>query len=242
MPTGDQDQPPHSRAEQIRKRDFSTVRRGYHPDEVRAYLVSIADLVAAMAEELRLSRESQQAAAAAATPTPDDPYEALSRRFATLIEKADQEATRTIEEARSQATRELEDARKEAHRITVDSQAHAEVTRHEVADLMERAMTEADRILSRAAARRKSLVMQLEEMHGKLIAVAEDLVVPVDEAGLDDLDDDELAKRRDQRQTPRQLTGTAPDPRTEELWGQKDVPIELPDLASLDLDIDERDE
>ena len=240
MPTGDQDQPPHSRAEQIRKREFSTVRRGYHPDEVRAYLVSIADLVGAMAEELRLSRESQQAAAAAATP--DDPYEALSRRISALIEKADQEATRTIEEARSQATRELEDARKEAHRITVDAQAHAEVTRHEVADLMERAMTEADRILSRAAARRKSLVMQLEEMHGKLIAVAEDLVVPADEAGLDDLDDDELAKRRDQRQTPRQLTGTAPDPRTEELWGQNDKPIELPDLASLDLDIDERDE
>jgi hypothetical protein len=32
------------------------------------------------------------------------------------------------------------------------------------------------------------------------------------------------------------------DPRYEDLWVQKDDSIELPDLASIDLDFDDRDE
>jgi vacuolar-type H+-ATPase subunit H len=200
-----------------------------------------------MEEELRRSRfdvrsdMSEHEAAAAATVQSGDPYDALSKRFATLIEMADQEAKKTIEEARSEATRELEEAKKEADRIKVDAQAHAEVTRHEVSDLLEHATTEADRVLSRLAERRRSLVMQLEEMRGKLIAVAEDLAVPVDEAELDDLDDVGPADQRDD-EAGREHTEAPGAPRFEDLWGLKDEPIQLPDLASLDLDIKERDE
>jgi DivIVA domain-containing protein len=247
MPTDDLDTPPQPTAERIRKREFSTVRRGYHPQEVRAFLISIADQVGSMEEELRRSRldersdRSEHEVAAAATAQSEDPYDALSKRFASLIEMADQEAKKTIDEARSEATRELEEARKEADRIKVDAQAQAEVTRHEVSDLLDHATSEADRVLSRLAERRRSLVMQLEEMRGKLMAVAEDLALPVDEAELDDLDDDEPADQRDDEagREDREAPGA---PRYEDLWGLKDEPIQLPDLASLDLDIKERDE
>jgi DivIVA domain-containing protein len=249
MPTDDLDNPLHPTAERIRKREFSTVRRGYHPQEVRAYLISIADQVGSMEEELRRSRldvgsetgKSEHEANAATAAQSDDPYDALSKRFATLIEMADQEAKKTIEEARSEAIRELEEARKEADRIKVDAQAHAEVTRHEVSDLLDHATTKADRVLSRLAERRRSLEMQLEEMRGKLIAVAEDLAVPIDEGEPDALEDDEPADRRDD-ESGREQTEAPGAPRYEDLWGLKDEPIQLPDLASLDLDVKERDE
>ncbi len=43
MPTSDLDMPLLPSAEQIRRREFATVRRGYDPQQVRAYLTSIAN-------------------------------------------------------------------------------------------------------------------------------------------------------------------------------------------------------
>ena len=40
MPTSDLDMPLLPSAEQISRREFATVRRGYDPQQVRAYLTS----------------------------------------------------------------------------------------------------------------------------------------------------------------------------------------------------------
>jgi cell division septum initiation protein DivIVA len=172
---------------------------------------------------------------AAAQPS-DDPYDALSKRFASLIEMADQEAERILENARSEATRALDEATSEADRIRVDAQAHAEEARQEGTDLLERAKTESDRLLSGLADRRRGLVAQLEEMRGKLIAVAEDLTAPIHDAAAADAEDADLAETSEDADA-----GTPVDPRYEDLWISSEGSLQLPDLASIDLDFDEEE-
>jgi len=265
MPTSDLDMPLLPSAEQIRRREFATVRRGYDPQQVRAYLTSIANQVGTLERELsqlRLevgsaaAREGQMPersapppAASALATHPDDAYDALSKRFATLIEMADQEAERILENARSESEQALDDARSEADRIRVDAQAHAEEARQEGTDLLERARTESERLLTGLAERRRGLVTQLEDMRSKLLAVAEELVVPIEEAAAAEAEDADLvephADAADDAVKGTEETDDAEalvDPRYEDLWVQKDDSIELPDLASIDLDFDDREE
>ena len=250
MPTSDLDMPLLPSAEQISRREFATVRRGYDPQQVRAYLTSIATQVGTLERELsQLRLEAGSAAARSeqgadivktpdhASPPADDPYDALSKRFSTLIEMADQEAERILENARSEATRALDQATSEADRIRVDAQAHAEEARQEGTDLLERAKTESDRLLSSLADRRRSLVIQLEEMHEKLITVAEDLVAPIEDAARAEAEEAELADPSGDAHAE-----TPVDPRYEDLWVSDEGSLQLPDLASIDLDFDEPDE
>jgi DivIVA domain-containing protein len=266
MPTSDLDMPLLPSAEQIRRREFATVRRGYDPQQVRAYLTSIANQVGTLERELsqlrlevgsaaargRIDQPSiAPAASVAAASDAGDPYDALSKRFATLIEMADQEAERILENARSESEHTLDEARSEADRIRVDAQANAEEARQEGTDLLERARTESDRVLTGLAERRHGLLTQLEEMRTKLLTVAEDLVVPIEEAARAEEEDADLLEEPaeiEAAEAPGEDevaadTGEAPiDPRYEDLWVQRDESIQIPDLASIDLDFDDRDE
>ena len=279
--------PPPPSAEQIRRREFATVRRGYDPEQVRTYLASVADQIELLEREVNQVRLELSSAASrgeltdpatASPPAPpaEDPYEALSKRFAGLIETADQEAEKMLENAKAEAKRALDQARSEADRIRVDAQAHAEEGRQEVADLLKRATTEADRVLSTLGERRRSLASQLEGMRAKLIAMAEDLTIPIEEAARAETDDAEAPEVGDKDAEPRadarqervplkrdgpleipeggetsgeaEMSGEAEklgeddDSRYEGLWVKKEESLQIPDLASLDLHTEERDE
>ncbi len=252
MPTSDLDMPLLPSAEQIRRREFATVRRGYDPQQVRTYLTSIASQVETLERELSQIRlevgsaaaQAEQAPKALAAPVPvahetEDPYAALSKRFASLIEIADQEADSIVQNAKAEASRALEEARSEADRIRVDAQAHAEEARQEGTDLLERARIESDRILSGLAERRRGLVQQLVEMRSNLMAVAEGLSAPLEAAAEAEAEDAALRPAEE----PHDANGDDPiDPRYEDLWVNKDEGIDIPDLASMDLDFDERDD
>lgn len=248
MPTSDLDMPLLPSAEQIRRREFATVRRGYDPQQVRMYLTSIAEQVETLERELSQLRLETDAAVArrhvAPQPTPaapaGDAYDTLGKRFASLIEVADQEAARTLDDARSEAARTLDEARSEADRIKVDAQAHAEEARQEGTDLLERARIESDRILSSLAERRHDLVGQLHEMRSKLIAVADGLAGPLEDAVQAEADDEVAGETVDDIDRPDQQDEDADpvDPRYEDLWVSPGA-VDLPDLASIDLDFDE---
>jgi DivIVA domain-containing protein len=257
MPTSDLDMPLLPSAEQIRRREFATVRRGYDPQQVRAYLTSIANQVGTLERELsqlRLEvgsaaarkgqmpeRSAPPPAAPALATGPDDAYDALSKRFATLIEMADQEAERILENARSESEQALDDARSEADRIRVDAQAHAEEGRQEVADLLARATTEADRVLSTLGERRRSLASQLEGMRAKLIAMAEDLSIPIEEAAAADTDEAETPEVGDEDAEPPPDARQA-DARQERVPLRREGPLDIPDLEPLDVGLEERHE
>jgi DivIVA domain-containing protein len=262
MPSSDLDMPLLPSAEQIRRREFATVRRGYDPQQVRAYLTSIANQVGTLERELSELRLTAGAAAAKADHEPaappaepeqasapaEDPYDALSKRFANLIEMADQEADRILENARSEAQSTVDQARSDADRIRVDAQARAEQARQEGSELLEHAQLESDRILSALVDKRRTLVDQLDEMRSTLVTVAEELTVSIDDAHAQE---DEEGSEADAptATVPTASIGedaaadeAAVDPRYEDLWVSSDSAIDIPDLASIDLDFDERDE
>jgi len=182
--SSDLDVPLLPSAEQIRKRGFVTVRKGgFDPDQVREFLGRVADQVEVLekeSRELRMATGSKQAqgqATAAAKTQAGDPYDAISKRFAALLENADREATSVIAEAKIEAARILEQARAEADRINLDSQARAEEARQQAGEALAQAHEEAQRILGGLSERRESMMMQMNEMRSRLLTVADNLDV-----------------------------------------------------------------
>jgi DivIVA domain-containing protein len=255
-------------AEQIRRREFATIRRGYDPDQVRDYLTAVAGQVENLEKQLRELRlkgheaisappqpevaKTEEPVAAPAT----DPYEELGKRFASLIGNADAEAHKILEEAKAEAAKIREEARTETDRIKVDAQSRAEEARQAGKEALEKAKLEAQRMLAGLANRRENLVTQLQQMQSKLLTVAKDLEVTIDEPlRLDSPDQDEpeaaaagpdpessesqSADKPDQRESARSEAGPEViDPRYEDLWVTSDT-VDLPDLASIELDFED---
>jgi DivIVA domain-containing protein len=194
-------------ADQIRRRKFATVRRGYDPDQVDDYLKQVAEQVEALETDLRDERlnaarqrpggaeapaeapveapaaammapPAMATAAAVAPETEEAAYERISKRFATVLKSADEEAQKLIDQARAEATKLLDDARAEADRIRVDAQANAEQARAASEAALARAKEESDRVLGGLEQRRESLLGQMHEMQSRLLAVAQNLEIP----------------------------------------------------------------
>ena len=292
MPTSDLDLPLLPSAEQIRRREFATLRRGYDPDQVRDYLEAVAVQVETLEKDLKEARrqvEAKAAEPAVATPIAPagDPYDRISKRFAGLLATADREASRIVDEAKTEADRVVIEAKTQADRIRTDAQSRAEQDRQEGHEVMESARDEADRILAGLGARRDLLVGQLQEMQSRLLSVAKDLEVVVesppargDDAGAmtaraDPMDADadevdasiehmtEAIETADEAAASGSTADDAlVDPRYEDLWvsGEESAPtvrevdldqlftggeegddasVDIPDLASIELDFDE---
>jgi cell division initiation protein len=261
--TNDLDMPLLPSAEQIRRREFATVRRGYDPDQVREYLQGVAGQVETLERELRDQRkegkaqrpptpgESLAAAVTAgqvmtpATPAttppptpPQDPYEVIAKRFAGVLESADKEATAALAKAKAEADRVLQEARSEADRIKLDAQARAEQAKQQGTDSLAEAKREAERILGSLSERREVLVTQMHDMQSKLLSVAKEL-----EASMDAPKGSDAPEGGDPAPAPSEsgASDDVVDPRYEDMWaipkGKKMV--DIPDLAALDVDFEE---
>jgi len=171
-------------SDQIRRREFATIRRGYDPDQVREYLGHIAAQVGILEAELREARLAAGTGGEVlegSEPPADDPYERFAGQVSDVLRAADDHARRVVEEARRESVRVLSEARAEADRIRVDAQAHAEEARQEGSELLEEARRESERVLSSLSARRETLVDQLAQMQSHLLGVARDLEAAIDE-------------------------------------------------------------
>jgi DivIVA domain-containing protein len=214
LPMADLDLPLLPSAEQIRRRQFATVRRGYDPDQVQEYLNQVATQVEALEKELREQRlqaggradappaPAPPAAAAAAVPA-TDAYEQLSERLATVLRAADEQAQQLVADARADAKKVLDEAQAEADKVKVDAQASAEEARAKSAAELARAREEADRILGGLEQRRETMLQQMHEMQSRLLAVAQNLDVP-------DVDDDPTAGAHAAATTPEPRQAATP--------------------------------
>ena len=231
-------------SDQIRRREFATIRRGYDPDQVRDYLQQIAVQVETLEHELR-EAHLQAAAGEPVVTVPDptpvaDPYERLASKVADVLRAADDQAERIMQDAREEAAMTLVESRTEADRIRVDAQAHAEDARQEGGEVLESARLEAERLLSGLSARRETLVEQLQQMQSRLIGVAKELEAAIDQpAGSDDepsvtpaaQDLDLLEPVAAEPATEVGDPDDPVDPRYEDLWVASDtIALDLGDL------------
>lgn len=162
-------------AEQIRRREFVAIRRGYDPAQVRDFLDQVADHVQQMESMLRESRMEADAAIRAASQPRVDPYTQLAGRVAGVLRAADDEAERSRRDARAEAERILSEARTDADRIRSDAQARAEEMRAEAERILQEARSRADRTIAGLSTKRDALVEQLAAMQERLVGVARDL-------------------------------------------------------------------
>jgi DivIVA domain-containing protein len=259
--TSDLDLPLLPSAEQIRRREFASVRRGYDPDQVRDYLGAVATQVETLERDLRETRLTAETAATAPAPAPSapspapDPYEELGKRIAGLVATADQEAIRLVDEAKTDSSRILQEARTEADRIRTDAQAHAEEVRQQAADTLADARAKADAVLAGLSERRETLVTQLQSMQTRLLNVAKELDVTIEDGGASAAASVSATPAPVRPRTDAAAVAEGDDladlvdPRYEDLWVSADRDatvdpdaVDIPDLASMELDFDSDDD
>ena len=180
MSTTNLDLPVLISAEQIRRREFVTTRRGYDPDQVRAYLEQLADQIELMRVLLRDAQAEAQSALRTTAQPRRDPYQQLGERVASVIREADQVAETIKTEAHRDAELVTRDARAEADRIRTDAQSKAEDARSRAETAVRAAREEADRTIAGLSTRRDALMDQLASMQERLIGVARDLESAMD--------------------------------------------------------------
>lgn len=265
MSTDDAGLPFAASGEQIRQREFATVRRGYDPEQVRAYLTMLAAHVETV-ERALADAQTRQIEDAPAPLAPDvDPYEQISRRFASVLASADTEADRVVDQARA-----------EAERIKDEAQASAEEARTGASLALINAREESDRTLANLAERRETMLSQLHEMQSRLLVMAQDLEgpsqpappveTPRPERPSDDLTEGDAAVEdlwvaagpspsaeqassaaSDDAPTP---SDDAPPPASDDAGlaglfddpsgtGEAEPMVDLPDLGSIEFDFDE---
>jgi DivIVA domain-containing protein len=167
-------------AEQIRRREFVTIRRGYDPDQVRAYLGQLADQVELMRLLLRDAQAEAQTARRTTAQPRQDPYQQLAERVASVIREADHVAETITSEAHRDSEQVTREARADADRIRTDAQAKAEEARSRAETAVRTAREEADRTIAGLSTRRDALVDQIASMQERLIGVARDLESAMD--------------------------------------------------------------
>lgn len=251
-------------AEQIRRREFVTTRRGYDPDQVRHYLEQLADQVDEMASMIREARLEAEAAIRTNAQPRVDPYERLAKRMASVIREADEAAERFRVEGRREAERMLIEARADADRIRTDAQAKAEEARLRAEEALHGAREQADRTLAGLSGRREALVGQLAQMQERLLEAARGLEsaieMPSDQAPPQRPEAAAPASTREEPPTrtrkvvelrrggeTRAIPSPAADVPVEDLFGPADpsyaglwdgtdtIAIEMPEIPPLDL-------
>ena len=207
MSTTNLDLPVLISAEQIRRREFVTIRRGYDPDQVRGYLEQLADQIELMRVLLRDAQAEAQSALRTTAQPRRDPYQQLGERVASVIREADQVAETIKTEAHRDAELVTRDARAEADRLRTDAQAKAEDARSQAETALRAAREEADRTIAGLSTRRDALVDQLASMQERLIGVARDLESAMDvQVAIPD-----FASIKDLRVEPDELEGSMQD-------------------------------
>ena len=231
-------------AEQIRRREFATIRRGYDPEQVRHYLGQVATQVETLERQLREARleaESAHTPTVIPGPEPDaaptvDAYEELAGRLAELIRAADGQAESILSEAQAEAGRQTGEARAEADRIRTDAQSRAEEARQQGDEVLRKARMEAERVLSTLSTRREHLVDQLQQMQSRLLGVAQELETAL---GDDDADAGSVPAVA-APPTPQQESGVV-DPNYEDLWVSSDTAaMNIADIPAMDIDFDDQ--
>ena len=242
------DLPVLASADQIRRREFVTTRRGYDPDQVREFLERVAVQVQQMEAMIREARLEAESALRASVEPRIDPYEQLSARFTDVIRAADEAAERVHRESREDAERMISEARADADRIRTDAQSKAEEARASADRALREARDQADRTIAGLSTRREALVGQLAHMQARLLGVAEQLESAIEIRDEVDADPQIVigeAEDRDElfsvpgpqaASSARSGPGATILPSDEELWdGTEAIALEVPDIPALDL-------
>lgn len=172
----------------VARHTFTTVRRGFDPKEVRAYLESLAHGLTSLSErEHQLLEDLSATERRAQNPVLDEAtlVAALGQQTARVLHSAHEVADEQVTKAREEADRLLSDATEqaEAARASADSRATermaeveaeaqrivAEATERSAA-LMEEAQRESDELQARAKDECRAMVEEAQQLRSRVLS------------------------------------------------------------------------
>jgi DivIVA domain-containing protein len=154
----------------VARHSFTTVRRGFDPKEVRAYLESLAHGLTSLSErEHQLLEDLAATERRAQNPDLDE---------ATLVAALGQHTARVLQSAHEVADEQVAKAQEEADRLRSDATEQAEATRasadSQATQRMAEVEAEAERIVAEATERSTALVEAAQRESDELQALAKD--------------------------------------------------------------------
>src|SRR5690349_8271668 len=109
----------------VATQEFTLARRGYDPDEVRAFLVRLAEQLARLQGEIDWQRARTEHLERRTAAAQESAYARLSRDFIEVVRRADEAAARVRAESEARAAGEVAAARVEAERIVTHARLDA---------------------------------------------------------------------------------------------------------------------
>jgi len=149
---------------------FTLVRRGFDPDQVRAFLAAERARLQRKEEELR-EAQTHRLSIAPEEMSERDAYSALAGQVTQLLRTAGIQAQQIRREASEEADRILDEARQGGEAIQREAEAEGDLQRAESEEWLRKARVEAERIRLEAQAEADKVLAQREEVLG--IAAAE---------------------------------------------------------------------
>jgi DivIVA domain-containing protein len=147
---------------------FGSVRRGYDPGEVDAFLIQVASAIRILEARIRDAPEAPEDA-------PQDVDERLAARFAGILAIQESEAENLLSEAHLEAEAVVAAAGREAEEIRADGKDAAERSIDEAAQFSRRAAEEADQLRVDLDERRADLIAKLPQIQQRLVTFLSDL-------------------------------------------------------------------
>lgn len=178
----------HLSPDDVAQHSFGTVRRGFDPNEVRAYLESLAASLRAVAErERQLLDELTDAEYRAAHPVLDEATltAALGAETARVLHSAHEVAAEMLAKSEAEANRLLTEGREEIQQTRAHTEARLEERSQaieaaaaelqerielESAAALEKAHREADALLEQAREKCRSMVEEAQGLRARVLA------------------------------------------------------------------------
>jgi DivIVA domain-containing protein len=155
-------------ADDIYHPEFAVVLRGYDPEEVRSYVINVANHIEGLQRQLMDTRDQIEAARRQTAMAKEAAYQQLGQHMADLLHHADQEAERLRREGADDARRRMSEAQREAERLRRESEEAAEELRRRGEEMLWRAKTQTERVLGGLAVKRDQMLGELEGTRERL--------------------------------------------------------------------------
>jgi cell division septum initiation protein DivIVA len=165
--------PPEAQAEPYPR--FSTVLRGFDPDQVREYVAQLLTRIDELETELREAEVDRDAARRRYAAARQDAYAQVAGQLADLLRAADQQADKLRREAEEDAARQVTEARQLAEQIQREAEDEADRLRREGEEALRQARAETERILGGLTSRREELLEDLQSTRAHLGTVLDQL-------------------------------------------------------------------
>jgi V/A-type H+/Na+-transporting ATPase subunit G/H len=166
--------PGEERPEEPRPK-FGSVRRGFDPMEVDAFLTEVASNIRT------LEARSRQAARV----VPEDDDDRLAERFARILAVQEQETETLLTEAHVEASEMVAEAKRDADRIRSAAQDEAERSIAEADAFRDRATEEAEDVRSEVVERRRDMIEELPRIQARLLTFLEEIEAALGAIGTD---------------------------------------------------------